>query len=96
MLLRLAASRAPARDAFGRAARAPLATSYARACLPLERRSFHRSAVARLSEPATDSSPHKSEKVERLAQEIASLTLLEAAELTETLKVRVLAAPIPN
>lgn len=46
------------------------------------RRSFHRAPALR--EQATP----RSEKVERLTTEIASLTLLEAAELTESLKVR--------
>ncbi|KAJ1623261.1 ribosomal protein L7/L12 C-terminal domain-containing protein [Pavlovales sp. CCMP2436] len=50
-------------------------------CTLLARRPFHRSAVL------CDAAP-RSEKVDRLTSEIASLTLLEAAELTESLKER--------
>jgi hypothetical protein len=51
------------------------------ASLPSSRRSFHSGLALR-----EQASP-RSEKVERLTAEIASLTLLEAADLTESLKV---------
>jgi hypothetical protein len=61
-----------------------LATPIRPACAVLlaSRRSFH--SAHTLYGEATP----RSEKVERLTTEIASLTLLEAAELTESLKVR--------
>ena len=61
-----------------------LATPIPPACAGLlaSRRDFHRAHA--LHEQAAP----RSEKVERLTTEIASLTLLEAAELTESLKVR--------
>lgn len=74
---------------FGRGARLGSGARLTRAARPASaaltsRRAFHRSAALQDGAAATP----RSEKVDRLTGEIASLTLLEAAELTEALKVR--------